>query len=74
MRAVVGPVRALLHLFIDDGRLALAICLWVALAGLVPPLVSLPAPWRAPLLFAGLALVLSRNCLRAIANQAGRSA
>ncbi len=54
----------LLGLFVDDGRLAIAIVLWLGVCGLVLPRLPLPRLWPAPILFAGLIGVLFESVLR----------
>jgi hypothetical protein len=57
-------IAKLLALFVDDGRLAIAILLWLGLCGLVLPRLPLPRLWQAPILFAGLIGVLIESVLR----------
>lgn len=47
-----------LGLFVDDGRFALAILAWLAVAGLALPRLGLPDALPPALLFAGLAAIL----------------
>ncbi len=51
-------------LFVDDGRFALAIVVWVGLAWLVLPRLPALDPWTGVLLFLGLAGVLVESVLR----------
>jgi membrane protein implicated in regulation of membrane protease activity len=64
MRWIASIVHEVFGLFVDDGLFALAIILWLAVAALMLPLVPLPLAWHGPVLFAGLAVILSWNCLR----------
>ena len=55
---VLGTARSKLWgLFVDDGRFAGAIVLWLAASWLVLPRLALPL-WRAPILSAGLCAIL----------------
>jgi hypothetical protein len=54
----------LLGLFVDDGRLAIAILMWVAFCGLVLQRLPLPRRWSAPMLFAGLIVILVESVVR----------
>jgi hypothetical protein len=51
-------------LFVDDGRLAVLVVLWVAACALVLRHLPLPAPAPAVLLFAGLAAILVQSAVR----------
>lgn len=51
-------------LFVDDGRYALAIIVWLALAWLVLPGLGLSGGWNATILCAGLLLILLAGSLR----------
>lgn len=57
-------LRRLWRLFVDDGRYALAIVAWLLLAWRGAPWLPLPAGWDAPLLAAGLLLILAWGVLR----------
>ena len=54
----------LVSLFVEDGSLALAILIWLALAGLVVLRFEGLSPWQGAVLFAGLALILIENTWR----------
>lgn len=54
----------LVSLFVEDGSLALAILIWLALAGLLVPRFDGLSPWQGAVLFAGLALILVENTWR----------
>lgn len=69
MRWLTAIAREVFGLFVDDGRFALIILLWLAATALLQPLVPLPSVWRGVVLFAGLALALAWNCLRHIARR-----
>jgi hypothetical protein len=55
-----------LGLFVDDGRLALAVLIWLAIVWLGLPYVGLLGITRCMVLFAGVALILAENFLRQI--------
>ena len=55
--------RELWGLFVEDGSLAVAILLWVGLTAFVLAAL-LPASWKGPVVFAGLAIILVENVLR----------
>jgi hypothetical protein len=55
--------RELWGLFIEDGRFAVAIIIWVAVSAFVLPKV-LPVPWRGPALLVGLLVILFENVRR----------
>ncbi|MGC1579238.1 MAG: hypothetical protein WA813_24485 [Beijerinckiaceae bacterium] len=54
----------LVSLFVEDGSLALAILIWLALAGLLVPRLDGLSLWQGAVLFAGLALILIENTWR----------
>jgi hypothetical protein len=54
----------LVSLFVEDGSLALAILIWLALAGLLVPRFEGLSLWQGAVLFAGLALILIENTWR----------
>ncbi|HKR77008.1 MAG TPA: hypothetical protein VJR95_10095 [Rhodanobacter sp.] len=51
-------------LFVDDGRYALAIMVWLLLAWRVLPLLQLGDGWNAPVFAAGLLAILVESVLR----------
>jgi hypothetical protein len=51
-------------LFVDDGRYALAIMVWLLLAWWLLPLLHLGDGWNAPVFAAGLLAILVENVLR----------
>jgi hypothetical protein len=55
----------LIGLFVDDGRFALAILIWLAVAGLVLPRLPLPSPVAPIILALGLIAILIESALRA---------
>ena len=59
----VEIVREIVGLFIDDGSLAIALLIWVALVAAIP-LIGADAAWGAPLLFVGCLLILVENVRR----------
>jgi len=51
-------------LFVEDGRYALAIVVWLLLAWLALPLLDLGSGWNAVILAAGLLAILVESVLR----------
>jgi hypothetical protein len=51
-------------LFVDDGSFAVAILLWLAVAGLILPRIGLPAALPPAILFAGLVVILVESATR----------
>jgi hypothetical protein len=51
-------------LFVDDGAFAVAILIWLVLAGLMLPYIELPPGAKGPILFAGLAAVFIESAAR----------
>ena len=64
MAALISILKEALGLFVDDGSLALALILWVAIAGFGLPPMPLPPAWDAPLLFVGCVLILVVTVIR----------
>jgi hypothetical protein len=56
--------REFIGLFIDDGRLSVAVLLWLAVNWLALPRLELPPLWPPVTLFVGLALILGESALR----------
>ena len=65
MKWILAAARELVSLFVDDGSLVVAVLAWVALATLGFPVLPIDRGWLAVALFAGLALILTENVLRA---------
>jgi hypothetical protein len=65
MAWITASLRELVGLFVDDGSLAVTALLWLAICGLGLPLLGVDGPWRGAALFAGLAVILAENALRA---------
>jgi len=65
MKWILAATRELVGLFVDDGSLALAVLAWVAVAVLAFPALPINSGWLAVALFAGFALILVENLLRA---------
>jgi membrane protein implicated in regulation of membrane protease activity len=63
---VVEILREIVGLFIDDGSLATAILVWVAIVALLLPALGLPEVWRAILLFVGCVVILIENVARSV--------
>ena len=66
MTWVLAAARELVALFVDDGSLVVAVLVWVAIAVLAFPALPIGGGWLAFALFAGLALILVENLLRAV--------
>jgi hypothetical protein len=62
--SLISILKETLGLFVDDGSLALALILWVAIAGLGLPRMPLPLAWDAPILFVGCVLILVVTVIR----------
>jgi hypothetical protein len=54
----------LIGLFVDDGRFALAIVVWLVACGLVLSRIDLPSALPPLILFIGLVLILAWSALR----------
>ena len=65
MTWLASAAKQLYGLFVDDGALSLAICLWLLATALVLPHVLTNENGRAIVLFAGLALLLLYSVRRA---------
>ena len=57
-------ISELAGLFVEDGSLALAILIWLALIGFVVARFDGLSEWQGVVLFAGLALILIENTWR----------
>ena len=64
MGALGTALRRLVGLFVDDGSLALAVVIWLFLAGLAVRLWPAGGGWLALLLALGLLAILAENVLR----------
>lgn len=64
MNVIVTALKEVYGLFVEDGSYAVGILVWVLVAALVLPHVPALGLWRAPLLFAGLLVMLVENVLR----------
>jgi hypothetical protein len=62
---IVASLREVIGLFVDDGSLAVIALIWLALCGLVLPTLGVAGAWLGVALFAGLAIILAENALRA---------
>jgi membrane protein implicated in regulation of membrane protease activity len=62
---IFAAARELVSLFVDDGSLVVAVLAWIAVAALAFPALPIDRDWLAVALFAGLALILTENVLRA---------
>ncbi|HZB90720.1 MAG TPA: hypothetical protein VE397_04710 [Stellaceae bacterium] len=63
MRALSAILKEIAGLFVDDGSLALAVLVWVALVALLARLAP-AAGWEGAVLFLGLAALLAENTRR----------
>jgi hypothetical protein len=61
LRAIAGEI---VHLFVDDGALALALVLWSAIIGIGVTAAPGFVPAAGPLLFVGCAAILLSNVIR----------
>ena len=59
-------LKELWNLFVDDGRLAVALVAWVALCGTVLPRVEIAAGMEAPAFFLGCLVILVVNVVRTV--------
>ncbi len=51
-------------LFVDDGSLAVAVLLWLAVCWLIFPRLPVPHIWHSGILFSGLVVILAESSLR----------
>ena len=72
MKWLLDAARELVGLFVDDGSLAIAVLAWVTIAALALPALPIESGWLAVALFAGLAVILAENVLRAARGRARR--
>ena len=54
----------LIGLFVDDGKFALSMLIWLVACGLVLPRLGLPSFLPPIILFAGLVVILARSAVR----------
>jgi hypothetical protein len=64
MRWLRTVVRELYGLFVDDGRFALTVVIWLCVCWLILPRVAASTFWPGMLLFAGLAAILVESASR----------
>ena len=69
LRAVLAEI---VHLFVDDGSLALALVAWCAAIGLAVLALPMLLPASGPALFLGCAAILLVNVVRAARARAAR--
>jgi hypothetical protein len=62
---ISASLRELIGLFVDDGSLAVTALIWLTVCGLVLPPLGVAGAWLGLALFAGLAVILAENALRA---------
>jgi hypothetical protein len=60
----MAALKELWGLFVDDGSLALALIIWVAICGFGLSRTPVPAAWDAPILFVGCLAILVVNVMR----------
>lgn len=68
MRWIKTAVAEFWGLFVDDGRYALAIIVWLAVVWLVLPRLGFSSGWNAIILCVGLLLILLEGSLRGARN------
>lgn len=66
MASLAAILKELWSLFVDDGRLALALVIWISVAGIGLPLSPIPPAWDAPALFVGCVAILVLNVMRSV--------
>jgi hypothetical protein len=64
VNALKAMLREIFGLFVDDGSLAIAVLVWLALLRLLLPQLPVPAVWRGVILVAGLLGILLESALR----------
>ena len=64
MKFILGALKELWGLFVDDPGYSLAIGVWVALVAIVLPRLPFPPVADGPILFAGLLAILIENVWR----------
>jgi len=64
MRWMKTILAEIVGLFVDDGRFALAILVWLAAVWLILPHLAVAAGWRGLILFLGLAAILLDGAVR----------
>jgi hypothetical protein len=64
MAWIKAAVAESIGLFIDDGGLAVAVLVWLAICWRVLPRLGLPPAWPPAMLFIGLAMILTASCVR----------
>ena len=64
MQWLKTSLREIFGLFVDDGSFALAIIIWLGLAWLILPRLTVSPAWNGAILFAGLALILLESVWR----------
>jgi hypothetical protein len=74
MASLGAFLKELWGLFVDDGSLALALVIWVAVCGIALPLVPSAAEAAAPILFAGCLAILIANVVRTARRKRGPQA
>ena len=64
MRWIGTIAREVFGLFVDDGSFAIAILVWLLLAGLCLPWLGVSAGWEGLMLVAGLVFILVESATR----------
>lgn len=72
MNALKAVLSRFVGLFVDDGRFAGSIVLWLAVNWLVVPRLGIGSAWAGVVLFAGFALILMVDALRRVRRTSGR--
>ncbi len=69
MKQLGGTLSELYGLFVDDGRFALSILVWIGIVWLLLPRLNLGPDWDGVALFAGLAVILIEGAVRRACGQ-----
>lgn len=73
MQWLKSILREAFGLFVDDGWLALACIIWLAVVWRLLPLLPIPPSWRGVILFLGLAAILLASVLHRCSRRARRA-
>jgi hypothetical protein len=64
MKTVIGVLKELAGLFVEDLGYSIVIVLWITLVAAALPKVPLDPVWRGPVLYGGIVVVLIENVTR----------
>lgn len=73
MHAIKKILIEIFGLFVENGRFALAIIIWLGIVWLATPHLAIRTDAGGPFLFAGLALILIENTIRSSRSRRPRS-